>query len=207
MAQVTRPVWRSFQPRFLARAAAHVRAGGFSAVMHPGGRVRLLLPRDRKGALTEPALWALLAIDLRRWGSPKSGPARGLASVWLARGEDKDIVREWCERDATNPKATRTLRLDCLACAACCRDNRVVLEPEDFRAWRKAKRDDLAGKAYTRRSNGQTVLRLQPSGRCVHLQKSNHCAIYALRPSNCSAFPAGSEPCLAAREETLGIVD
>jgi Fe-S-cluster containining protein len=207
MVFVTRPVWRSFHPRFLARAAAHVRAGGFAAVLHPGGRVRLLLPRERSGGLTEAALWALLAIDLRRWGSPRTGAARGLASAWLALDEDKDIVREWCERDAKNPSSTRRIRLDCLACAACCRDNRVVLEPEDFRAWRGARRDDLGRAPYTRLSNGQTVLRLQPSGRCVHLESSNHCAIYALRPSNCSAFPMGSEPCLAAREETLGIVD
>jgi Fe-S-cluster containining protein len=35
----------------------------------------------------------------------------------------------------------------------------------------------------------------------------NRCAIYAIRPFNCSVFPVGSEACLAARESTLHVRD
>ena len=60
----------------------------------------------------------------------------------------RDIVREWCARDAGQPRSTRTMKLDCLACGACCRDNRVVLEKPDLARWRRAARHDLLDRAY-----------------------------------------------------------
>jgi hypothetical protein len=202
---VTRPVWRSFRAEFLDRAARHVRAGGFAAVYYRSGAVKLLLPRTRSGALTEMALWALLALEVRRWGSARTGPARRLASVRVKKSH-RDIIREWCDRDASQPESTRALQLDCFSCGACCRDNRVVLEKPDLAAWQR-KRPELLNRAYIRRSRGTVLLRLAPGGACVHLGAQNRCAIYALRPGNCREFPVGAEPCLAARLETLGIVD
>ena len=205
---VHRPIWRSFRSAYLDEAARHVRAGGFAAVRFGERRVKLLLPRDAAGKLTEPALWVLLAIEMRRWGWAKRGPARGLAAAWLKTDADRDIVLDWCERDARHPGPTRRMRLDCLACGVCCTYNRVVLEPEDYRRWRKAGRADLGGRAYTRTSKGKVVLRLTRSQACVHLDDhSKKCGIYELRPSNCSAFPVASEPCLSAREESLGVRD
>jgi hypothetical protein len=201
---IVRPVWRSFRPEFLRRAVQHVRAGGFAAVFYPAGDVKLLLPRTRDGALTELALWALLALEIRRWGSARSGPARRLAAVRVKK-HHRPIIREWCERDGAEPESTRTMELDCLSCGACCRDNRVILETPDLAQWR-AERPELLGRAYLRRSNGTVLLRVV-DGACVHLGEGNRCRIYPLRPGNCSAFPVGAEPCLAARLETLGIVD
>jgi hypothetical protein len=202
---VKRPVWRSFRPEYLDRAARHVRAAGFAAIFYRDGQIKLLLPRKRDGSLTEMSLWALLSLDVRRWGSARSGPARNLAAVRV-RKEHRDIIREWCDRDGGEPESTREMKLDCLACGACCRDNRVVLEPHDLARWRRAKRVDLLGAPYVRRSNGTVLLKLH-KGACVHLGATNLCAIYPLRPDNCSAFPAASEPCLAARLDTLNIVD
>lgn len=205
---VDRPIWRSFRPAYLEEAARHVRAGGFSAVVFGPQRIKLLLPRESTGGLTEAALWVLLAIDMRRWGYAKAGPAEGLAAAWVKTDEDRDIVRDWCDRDAKHPGPTRRMRLDCLKCGVCCTYNRVVLEPADYRAWRKAGRLDLGGRAYTRTSKGQVVLRLTKTQACVHLDEgTKKCGIYALRPFNCSAFPVASEPCLSAREESLGVVD
>jgi Fe-S-cluster containining protein len=76
-----------------------------------------------------------------------------------------------------------------------------------MRTWRRAGRTDLLSQAYTRRSKGEVVLRLTANGRCMHLGRGNRCGIYPLRPANCSVFPVGAEPCLSAREETLGIID
>jgi Fe-S-cluster containining protein len=45
------------------------------------------------------------------------------------------------------------------------------------------------------------------NGDCRHLGKDNKCAIYPIRPDACSQFPMGSECCLFAREEELGILD
>jgi hypothetical protein len=201
---VVRPVWRSFRPQFLVQAARHVRAGGFAAVFFANGEIKLLLPRGRDGALSEMALWALLSIDVRRWGSARSGPARRLAAVRVQQ-RHRDIIGEWCKRDSAEPHSTRTMELDCLSCGACCRDNRVLLERPDLARWR-AERPDLLNRAYIRRSNGTVLLRLE-QGACVHLGRGNRCNIYPLRPGNCSEFPVGAEPCLAARLETLGIVD
>jgi hypothetical protein len=201
---IVRPVWRSFRPEFLGRAASHVRAGGFAAVFYPKGNIKLLLPRTRGGALTEMSLWALLALEIRRWGSARSGPARHLAAVRV-KEHHGPIILEWCERDGGEPESTRTMKLDCLACGACCRDNRVVLEPPDLAQWR-SQRPELLGRTYIRQSNGTVLLKLV-KGACVHLGKGNLCRIYPLRPGNCSEFPVGAEPCLAARLETLGLVD
>jgi len=202
---VTRPVWRSFRPEFLDRAAQHVHAAGIAAIFYPDGEMKVLLPRKRDGALTEMALWALLSLNIRRWGSARSGPAKKLAAVRV-REEHRDIIREWCERDAGEPESTRVMKLDCLACGACCRDNRVVVEPHDLARFRRAKRLDLLGKAYLRRANGTVLLKLKGNA-CVHLGTKNMCQIYPLRPDNCSAFPVGSESCLAARLDTLDIID
>jgi hypothetical protein len=202
---IVRPVWRSFRPEFLARAALHVRAGGFAAIFYPKGDVKLLLSRQRGGALTEMSLWALLALDIRRWGSARSGPARRLAAVRV-KEKHRDIIREWCDRDAEQPESTRTMQLDCLACGACCRENRVVLEKPDIAQWR-AKQPRLLSPAYVRQSNGTVLLRLTDKSECVHLGARNLCRIYPLRPGNCSEFPVGAEPCLAARLDTFDIVD
>src|SRR5690349_19576828 len=102
---IDRPVWRSFAPRFVANAAAHVRKGGFSALIDKKGRIKVLLPRTRAGALTEMSEWALLALEIRRWGSARNGPARGLAAVRIKPG-DRGVIRDWCERDSTHPGAT-----------------------------------------------------------------------------------------------------
>ena len=209
---VHRPVWRSYRSEFLAAAATHVRAGGFAAVFDGMGAfercqsIKLLLPRRRAGGLTEMAQWALLALEIRRWGTIRTGLAKGLASVRLRR-EHRAFILEWCERDSGQAHSTYAITLDCLQCAACCRDNRVVLEPADRRLWRRAQRDDLDAKPYIRTLRGVTLLRLAPDGRCLHLGDDQRCAIYRLRPANCRTFPVGSEACLAARLDTLGIVD
>jgi Fe-S-cluster containining protein len=82
-----------------------------------------------------------------------------------------------------------------------------VLDLADFDRWRKAGRKDLLGKDYIKRSNGKVTLRFALDGRCQHLGADIKCAIYPIRPDNCSVFVAGSEACLAAREETLHIRD
>jgi len=69
-------------------------------------------------------------------------------------------------------------------------------------------REELGRRPYVRRArDGKVSLRFGPGGRCRHLQADRRCAIYELRPFNCSVFLMGSEACLVAREETLGLRD
>lgn len=203
---IERPVWRSFQSRFLARAAAHVRRGGHGVVVREDGAHDLLLGVDERGKITELGLWAVLAIQQVRWRRVKDGPAAGLA-IARVRPAYEGSVMDWCERDSIHPGPTRTIQLDCLECGACCHEANVLLDLADFERWRNAGRRDLIDKAYIKRSNGKVTLRFLPSGSCRNLGHDNKCAIYTIRPDNCSAFVVGSEACLSAREDTLKIRD
>lgn len=203
---VSRPVWRHFLRKYASDAAAFVRAGGAAALVGRGDRVDALVEMKR-GKLTELAEWALLAVEQPRWRRVASGPARGLALARISPDYAGSVL-DWCDRDAVWPGPQRRLTLDCLACAACCNDMNVVLDGDDIARWSEAGRSDLHGRAYVRRKrDGHLVLRLHDSGRCLHLRRDKKCGIYALRPDNCSAFVVGSEACLAAREETLGLRD
>jgi Fe-S-cluster containining protein len=118
------------------------------------------------------------------------------------------VVRDRVERDSVHAGATRRMRLDCLACGACCRANNVILGKRDIARFKRAGRSELAREPYARRKrDGRVVLRLKKNGRCQHLANDNKCGIYAIRPDACSQFPVASEGCLFSREEELGIVD
>jgi Fe-S-cluster containining protein len=83
----------------------------------------------------------------------------------------------------------------------------VELDDVDVERFEKGGRPELARPPFARRRDGALVLLLAPDKRCKHLADDNKCGIYALRPDSCSKFPVGSECCLSAREEELGIVD
>ncbi len=204
---VLRPIWRRFRPRYLSRAVAHVRAGGHAAIVLPDERVDLLLSVDENGKLTELGLWSLLSIEQQRFRRVTDGPARGLAAARVKQ-QYEGAVLDWCDRDSMHPGATRSVALDCLACGACCHDANVLLDGDDLSRWRDAGRSDLTARSYVRRArDGKITLRFAASGRCQHLGDDLRCGIYELRPDNCRAFVVGSEACLSAREETLGIRD
>ena len=202
-----RPVWRSFRARFLPEAVAHVRAGGHAVVVDPTGLAEALLPVDGQGMVTDLGLWALLAIGQQHWERVTAGEAEGLARAVIDESNVSSVL-DWCERDGSHEGATRKLLLNCTACAACCHDGDVVLTERDLARFREAGRPDLAGRGFVRRSReGKRTLRMAPGGRCKLLAEDRLCTVYKLRPDNCRAFLMGSEACLAAREETLGLRD
>lgn len=204
---IIRPIWRRFRPRWLGRAAAHVRRGGAAAIHDERGNVEVLLPVDESGSITELGQWALLAIEQERWRRVKEGAAKGLATAKI-RAKYAGSVLDWCERDSVYPESTRSIELDCLDCGACCHEANVLLDEADFQRWRAAGRMDLLTKAYLKRSrDGKVVLRFAESGKCQNLKRDNKCSIYEIRPDNCRVFVVGSEACLAAREDTLNIRD
>lgn len=205
--RVVRPVWRRFVPRFLDRAADWVRSGGHAAVVFDEKRIDLLLGVGPDGRITEQGLWAVLALEQRRYRKVKEGPAEGL---FLARVRPHalEAALDWCDRDSMMPRATRVLHFDCLECGACCHESHVILDQDDLDRFRAGGRADLTRSAYVKRArDGKITLRFAKDGRCQHLELDNKCRIYQLRPFNCSVFPVGSEACLAARESTLNIRD
>lgn len=182
-----------------------MRRGGFAAVHDERGGVTVYLSLDANAKLTELGEWALLAIEQGGFRRVKDGPAEGLATVKIKPSYAGSVL-DWCDRDSIHEGPTRTIHLDCLECGACCHDANVLLDDDDFNRWKAAGREDLLGKDYLKRSrDGKVTLRFAKSGCCQNLQSDNKCSIYEIRPDNCRVFVVGSEACLAAREDTLGI--
>jgi Fe-S-cluster containining protein len=205
--RVVRPVWRRYAAEYVKNAAAWVKKGGHAVVVERPSRIRLVLGVDDAGKLTEQGLWAVLALEQQRASLVKTGPLRGLFTILVAP-HARDAALDWCERDAGFEEPTRTMRLDCLECAACCHQSNVILYDDDLERFRLAGRHDLLTKErLIRKKDGKLRLRFLPNGRCPQLQTDNKCNVYAARPFNCSVFPVGTEACLAARESTWKIRD
>jgi hypothetical protein len=205
--RVERPVVRSFKLPWVERCAAWVREGGHAILWESDARARLVIPVPKKGDDHDLGYWAILDLGKWRWHVPREGALAGLGTLRLPP-DCLDIVRGWITRDSIHPGPRRTMRLDCLACGACCRDNAVILTKVDEERFADGGRPELAKEPYARRrKDGKLVLRLAESGDCQQLGRDNKCAIYTVRPDACRDFPAGSECCLYAREEELGIVD
>lgn len=183
-----------------------MRAGGHGVLWSSPERARLVLPRFRKDELMALGRWAILDLGKASYGVAKKGVLRGLVTTPVP-SDCLDIVREWATRDSIHRGPLRAMKLDCQACGACCRDNEVVLEKQDIRRARRGGVLAKLARPYTRRTNGQLMLRVLETGKCVHLGAGNLCGIYTHRPDACRYFPPGSECCLFAREEELGIVD
>lgn len=203
---VTRPIWRRFSSRFLDRALAHVRAGGLAAVVHPGEVVEVWIGSTETGALTEWGAWALASLEHEGASTVAEGVGAGLHAARLDSERGLSVL-DWCERDAAHPGPTRAMQLDCVACTACCQDADVHVEPADLERLRASGYASFASEEhYERDAAGRLHLRFS-GPRCDHLEAAGTCAIYVARFKACRAFPPGSEPCLAAREDTLDVRD
>lgn len=204
---VHRPIVRSFASRFKAEAARHALAGGHSVYWETPQRAHLLFPVPDKDDLMDLGYWSVLDLGKKRWTEVTRGAFAGLATALVPRGCN-DIVRRRAQRDSIHPGPTRRVDFDCLECGSCCRDNEVVLMPEDIERFEAAGRADLARVPLARRDReGRLVLTLLKSKNCRQLQSDNKCAIYTIRPGSCSEFPMGSECCLFAREVEMSAYD
>jgi Fe-S-cluster containining protein len=204
--RVTRPVVRSFHRPYLEDAVSWVRAGGHAVVWLSTRKARLVFAKPREENDGDLGRWSALDLGRSDFSVATRGTFAGMAYLRVPH-DCYSIVRERIVRDSVHAGPTREILLDCLACGACCRDNRVELEDEDVTRFRNAGRGELARPPYARRDDGTIVLVLRKDKRCKHLGEQNQCAIYDIRPNACSTFPPGSECCLSAREEETGIID
>jgi hypothetical protein len=206
MLTVARPVVRSFKWPHLDQAAAWVRAGGHAVVWLSPRKARLVFAKPRQDDDHDLGWWSVLDLGRLEFKVARRGLFGGMAYIRVPH-DCYAIVRDRVVRDSIHPGPTRTIELDCLACGACCKDNRVELEDKDIERFEAAGCGELARPPYAKREDGTVILVLRKDKRCKHLGDDNKCAIYAIRPDACSTFPAGSECCLSSREEELGIVD
>ncbi|MEZ4407125.1 MAG: hypothetical protein R3A52_11685 [Polyangiales bacterium] len=193
-----RPVWRSYDPRWVANAAAHARAGGH-ALVREAPRWWVLLPSGDDGSIPELTAWALMDARLGALSTVTSGPAAGMLRVTVPVGA-RSLVEGWCERDAGVATSTSPVDFDCRACAMCCRRNRALVDDDDIEAWRAVGRAELATEAYLRTVRGRRALRVLRGGDCVHLRgerlRDLRAAARELR-----GLPDGQRGCLSSREE------
>lgn len=208
MSVIHRPIVRSFKRKYIKEAAVHVRAGGHAVIWDDDKkRAELVFQAPKDGDDDDFGAWAVYDMGKSSWEEHSRGPLKGLATTLVPR-DCHWIARRHVERDSIHPGTTRKIVLDCTECAACCRDNEVILQPSDLVRFREGGRPDLARAPYTKRDKqGRLLLTLLPNKRCRQLKRDNRCGIYELRPHPCSEFPAGTECCLFAREDVLGLYD
>lgn len=207
MSVVKRPIVRSFKQKFIKEAAAHVRAGGHAVVWENDKRAIIVFQAPAEDNEEDFGAWAIYDMGKFSWEVHSRGALKGLASSLVPR-HCLWIVKRRAERDSIHPGVFRKISFECTTCAACCRDNEVILLPPDIARFEEAGKGHLAKAPYAkRRKDGKLVLTLLESKRCRHLKRNNMCGIYSIRPHSCSEFPRGSECCLFAREDVLGIHD
>lgn len=210
MSEVTpvhRPIVRSFKMQYVKDAVRHVRAGGHAVLWEGEKRATLVFQVPDDDHPEDFGAWAVYDMGKWKWDIHHAGPLKGLASTLVPR-DCLWIARRHAERDSIHKGATRKIAIDCTKCAACCRDNEVVLLPPDVKRFKDGGRPELARAPYAKRhKDGRILLTLLENKRCRHLKRDNRCGIYELRPHACSEFPMGSECCLFAREDILGLYD
>ena len=204
---VNRPIVRSFKPEHTKNAIAHVKKGGHAVIWESEKRATLVFQIPADDNNEDFGAWAIYDMGKWKWDIHHAGPLKGLASTRVP-SDCLWIARRHVERDSIHPGHTRKIAIDCTKCAACCRDNEVILLPPDIKRFKDGGRPELAQKPYAKRDKeGKLVLTLLDNKRCRHLKRDNRCGIYELRPHACSEFPMGSECCLFAREDVLGLYD
>lgn len=205
MSRVTRPVVRSFTASFRAAAAGHARAGGHALFWETADRALLVMTAPDENNNLDQGYWALLDIDEHYWNVAARGLFRGLATAEIPP-DCHGFMRRRAERDSLFRGAKRTVSFDCLACGACCSNNRVEIDDDDKARFDEAGRPELYRAPYARKDDGKIILRLTQARRCRHLETDNACGIYSFRPEACREFPVASECCLSMREGA-GLVD
>jgi hypothetical protein len=207
MSVTYRPIVRSFKRKFVKEAAAHVRAGGHAVVWESDTRALLLFQEPPDGEEDDFGAWAVYDMGKYSWHTHSRGHFKGLSTTLIPR-DCLWIAKRRSERDSIHRGTTRKMDLDCTKCAACCRDNEVILGPTDIARFKDAGRPELAKPPFAKRhKDGRIILTLLQNKRCQHLKRDNKCGIYTFRPHSCSEFPMGSECCLFARQDVLNLTD
>lgn len=92
-------------------------------------------------------------------------------------------------------------KIDCLACAGCCKNYSPRFKPPDIKRISKhlRMRESAFIETYlTLDADGDYVLKQTP---CTFLGDNNYCSIYEVRPSDCARFPYTNEDVLLRRQQ------
>ena len=91
-------------------------------------------------------------------------------------------------------------KIDCLQCAACCKNYSPRFKTPDVRRISKhlgLKESDFIETYLNVDQDGDFVAKTAP---CPFLGSDNHCSIYDVRPSDCARFPYTDEDVIIKRQ-------
>jgi len=135
-----------------------------------------------------------MAGDLLHNWQKKSGERRKLYKQFLARADKNKTLRQLPD---LHEEAFE--KVDCLACARCCKSFSPRFKTPDVKRIAKAMgmRESVFIETYLRvDEEGDFVVKSSP---CPFLGADNHCSVYEDRPSDCRRFPYTDEDVLIKR--------
>ncbi|WP_028788481.1 YkgJ family cysteine cluster protein [Terrimonas ferruginea] len=135
-----------------------------------------------------------MAGDLLHNWQKKSGERRKLYKQFLARADKNKTLRQLPD---LHEEAFE--KVDCLACARCCKSFSPRFKTPDVKRIAKVMgmRESVFIETYLRvDEEGDFVVKSSP---CPFLGADNHCSVYEDRPSDCRRFPYTDEDVLIKR--------
>lgn len=130
---------------------------------------------------------------LKNW-EKKSGERAKLYKQFLLRPDKNKVLKQL---PGLHEEAFS--KIDCLDCAACCKNYSPRFKTPDIKRISKhlrMKEGEFIEQYLNLDSDGDYVVKIKP---CPFLGADNYCSIYEHRPSDCSRFPYTDEDVLIKR--------
>ncbi len=130
---------------------------------------------------------------LKNW-EKKSGERAKLYKQFLLRPDKNKVLKQL---PGLHEEAFS--KIDCLDCAACCKNYSPRFKTPDIKRISKhlrMKEGEFIEQYLNLDSDGDYVVKTKP---CPFLGADNYCSIYEHRPSDCSRFPYTDEDVLIKR--------
>lgn len=134
-------------------------------------------------------------VNMDNW-QKKSADHAKLYKQWLPRADKNKVLKQL---PALHEEAFE--KVDCLSCAACCKNYSPRFKTPDIKRISKHLRmreSEFIDKYLNLDTDGDYVVKSSP---CTFLGADNYCSIYEVRPSDCSRFPYTDEDVLLKRQQ------
>ncbi len=139
-------------------------------------------------------IFAAMDNDLLKNWQKKSGDRQKLYTKFLHRADKNATLRA-----LPDLHEEAFSKIDCLECAACCKNFSPRFKTTDIKRVAKhlkMKDGDLINKYLVVDEDGDFVVNSKP---CPFLGGDNYCSIYEHRPTDCARFPYTDEDVLLKR--------
>jgi uncharacterized protein len=136
-----------------------------------------------------------MSAELHNW-QKKSAEKQKLFKQLLQRTDKNKILKQLPQ---LNDEAFE--KVDCLSCAACCKNYSPRFKTPDVKRISKhlrLKESDFIETYLRVDEDGDFVVKTSP---CPFLGAGNFCSIYEVRPSDCARFPYTDEDVIIKRQQ------